>query len=213
MADLIKHHGSSHRRVEHVVRQRSQEPVWSKDCRADLPNDPARYSSWFAAGAGELVTTLRAADPDAPLWTNGTDQHARYWVRRILGEAVVHRADAELALARVPAIRARVAVEGIDEFLTNVPGFPWVAERLRELGRDGQTLHFHANDHDGEWMLTLRRPGFTWVRGHGTATVTAEGAAGDLLLVIYGRLPVAGDRFAVTGDDQLLTDWLAKCAL
>jgi uncharacterized protein (TIGR03083 family) len=227
VADLVKHHGMSHRRVEHVVRHRVREPVWSKDLEPGLPDDQADYPAWLAAGAGPLLATLRAADPDAPMWTNGADQHARYWARRILYEAVVHRADAELAVGRKPDIDAETAVDGIDEFLTNLPFFRWVAEAVAELPHDGRAVRLHATDHEGEWMVTLDPAGFSWQRRHGTATsheahrkgtqpapcVTVEGSAGDLLLLTYGRLPPADDRFAVAGDGRFLAQWLEKSAL
>jgi uncharacterized protein (TIGR03083 family) len=211
IADLIKHHGSSQRRAAYVVQHSSQEPVLSHDCRADLPDDPAGYAPWFAAGTRPLIATLRAADPDTPVWTNGADQHARYWARRILYEAVVHRADAELALGREPRIQPRVAADGIEEFLTNIQCFPWVAESLRELEADGETLHFHSTDYEGEWIVTLNGGAFSWERGHKRATVAVRGTASDLLLLAYGRF--AASRFTVIGDDQLLAQWLSKSAL
>ena len=210
IADLIKHHGSSQRRAEYVVRHSSQEPVLSQDCRADLPRDPADYALWFAVGARPLIATLRAANPDTPVWTNGADSRARYWARRILYEAVVHRADAELALGREPRIRSRLAADGIEEFLTNIQCFPWVAERLRELDADGQTVHFHSSDYEGEWIVTLNGGSYTWERGHKRATVAVRGTASDLLLLVYGRLPAS--RFTVMGDDLLLAQWLSKSA-
>jgi uncharacterized protein (TIGR03083 family) len=227
VADLVKHHGMSHRRVEHVVRHRAQEPVWSRGLEPGLPDDQADYPAWLAAGAGPLLATLWAADPETPMWTNGADQHARYWARRILYEAVVHRADAELTMGRKPDIDAETAVDGIDEFLTNLPFFRWVADAVAELPHDGRAVHLHATDHDGEWMIVLDSAGFSWQRRHGTATshearrngtqpapsVTVEGSASDLLLLTYGRLPPADDRFAVTGDGQFLAQWLEKSAL
>lgn len=212
LAELIKHHGSSERRVEQVVRELRQEPLWAKDVEIGLPEDEAAYAEWFAAGVEPLVTTLRAADPEAPLWTNGVDQHVRYWARRILYEAVVHRADAELALGRQPMIDGRIGAEGIDEFLTNLLCFSWVAERLRQLNRDGESLLLSATDLDVDWLITPEPAGFSSTRGAGPAEVRAAGSAGDLLLLIYGRLQPADERFAVTGDSQLLTDWLEHAA-
>lgn len=211
IADLVKHHGSSQRRAEYVVRHSRQEPVLSQDCRADLPDDPADYAAWFAVGTQPLIATLRAADPNTPVWTNGVDQHVRYWARRILYEAIVHRADAELALGREPRIQSRLAADGIEEFLTNIQCFSWVAENLRALDADGDTLHFHSTDYEGEWIITLNGGTFTWERGHKRATVAVRGTASDLLLLTYGRLPAS--RFTVMGDDQLLAQWLVKSAL
>jgi uncharacterized protein (TIGR03083 family) len=67
LADLIEHHGRSERRVEYVVRNLSQEPVWSKDVPADLPDEQVAYAEWFAAGVQPLLQTLRAADHEAPM--------------------------------------------------------------------------------------------------------------------------------------------------
>ncbi len=213
LADLVRHHGTSQRRVEYVVRHRSQQPVWSKDVETGLPGNPTDYAAWFAAGIEPLVTTLRAADPDTPMWTNGADQHARYWARRTLYEAVVHHADADMALGHEPRIDPGVAADGIEEFLTNLPHFPRVAERIQALRRDGQSLHLHATDSDGEWMITLDSGGFGWKRGHGKGTVAVHGPAPDLLLLTYGRLPAADARYTVFGDDTLLTQWLTNSAL
>ncbi len=213
IADLVKHHGTSQRRVEYVVRQRSQQPVWSKDVETGIPDDPADYPAWLAAGIGPLVATLRAADPDTPMWTNGVDQHASYWARRILYEAVVHRADAELALGRKPYVDADTAANGIDEFLMNLLCFSWVAERIRMLHRDGQTLHLHATDSVGGWAIHLQCGAFTWERGHRQGTVAVQGSTSDLLLLICGRLSASGGNFAVFGDDGLLTVWLENSAL
>jgi MDMPI C-terminal domain len=144
----------------------------------------------------------------------------RYWARRILYEAVVHRADAEFALGLDPVIDARTGADGVDEFLANLLDFPWVVDQQRELDRDGQTVHLHATDHDADWLITLDRDGFTWRRATGGtavsaegAAVSAEGAAGDLLLLVYGRVKPTDNRFRVIGDSRLLAGWLEKSAL
>jgi uncharacterized protein (TIGR03083 family) len=212
MADLVKHHGTTHRWVEHVVRHRQKERIRSREVRLDLPDDVASYPEWLAEGAASLVATLRATDPDTSMWTVGADQHARFWARRVLYEAVVHRADAELALGREPAIDPETAVDGIDEFLTNLPFFEWIADGVRDLGRHSDTLHLHATDCDGEWMITLRPDGVTWGHGHGKGTVAVRATASDLLLLTYGRLRPADGRYVVFGDQQLLDHWLKACA-
>ncbi|HEX6499878.1 MAG TPA: maleylpyruvate isomerase family mycothiol-dependent enzyme [Micromonosporaceae bacterium] len=213
MGDLVKHHGMSINRVEHVVRHYSPEPVWSKDVPATLPDHAKDYPAWLASLVKPLITTLGAADPDTPMWTNGADRHARYWARRLLFEAVVHRADAEIALGRAPVIDGATAADGIDELLTNLPCFTWVAERQRQLRRDGQTLHLHATDRVAEWLIMLGPDGFAWRPAHDRAHVTVEAGAGDLLLLVYGRLAPTDQRFAVTGDRALLREWLEKSAL
>lgn len=212
ITDLIRHHGTTHRWITHIVRTRPKERVWSRDLDLGLPADDAGYPGWLAAGAGPLLTTLREAGGDTPVWTFGPDQHVRFWSRRVLYEAVVHRADAELALGRTPYIDPETAADGIEEFLANIPVIPWVAEQLRTLGRTGETLHLHATDHDGEWMIALGPDGVTWEHGHGKGTVAVRGTTSDLLLLTYGRLRPGDERFAVFGDQELLSGWLAAAA-
>ncbi|SCK59943.1 TIGR03083 family protein [Streptomyces sp. SceaMP-e96] len=62
-----------------------------------------------------------ATDPDAPMWAWGVDQHARFWMRRMLFETLVHRTDAERAVGRRPVIDPALATDGVDEFLANLP--------------------------------------------------------------------------------------------
>lgn len=203
MADLVRHHGTSQRRVEYVVRHLSAEPVWARDVATDVPAD---YAAWFAAGVPPLLATLRAADPEAEVWTNGRDRHVRYWARRILFEAVVHRADASLAVGLVPPIEDSVGVDGVDELLTNLPCFPWVAERQRALD-PARVLRFEAASGEA-W--TINAVGDT-VESEPAAIVRA--AAGDLLLLVYGRIGLEDDRVNVFGDRGFLAEWLAASAL
>ena len=212
VADLVKHHGTTHRWIEHIVRRRAQERIWSREVDLGLPDDEAHYPAWLATGVGPLLATLREIDPDTPLWTWGADRHARFWPRRLLHEAAIHCADAELALGGTPRIEPDTAVDGVDEFLANLPYAHWVAPRLRQLPGDGATLHLHATDCDGEWMITIGADGFTWSRGHGKGTVAVRATASDLMLLVYGRLQASDERLTVYGDQRLLAQWLEKTA-
>lgn len=213
VADLVRHHGTTYRWMEYLVRRRCTERIRSRDVPLDLPADPAGYPQWLVAGAAACLRTFRAADPDAPVWTFGADRHVRFWPRRLLAEAVVHRADAELAVGRAPLVPADLAVDSVDELLEILPFFDRVADRLRSLGRAGEVVHLHATDAAGEWLITLADAGFGWARGHGKGAVAVRGTASDLLLLAYGRLPSDGDRCTVHGDRELLTGWLAATAL
>ncbi|MEV5972787.1 maleylpyruvate isomerase family mycothiol-dependent enzyme [Streptomyces sp. NPDC051921] len=215
LADLVKHHGTTHRWTEHLVRTRATERVWSKDVPLDLPEDPAAYADWLAASAEASLRTLRAAEPDAPMWSHGADPHVRFFPRRLLFEAVVHLVDAELALGREPGrIDPGTAADGIEEFLENLPYFSWVAEPVAQLDRDGASLRLTATDTGAAWTLTLGGGGFTWQRrAEGEATAAVEGTTADLLLLVYGRYGTDDPRFMLAGDRTVLDAWRSATAL
>lgn len=212
LAGLVKHTGLIHRWVEHMVRHGSTERVSLRDLDLGLPGDEAGYPSWLAAGAGPLVAALRAADPADPVWTWGPGGRADWWSRRMLHETTVHRTDAELALGRAPAVDTATALDGIDEFLANIGSRSTVADGMAGSGLGGETVHLHATDSDGEWMITLGSDGFGWERGHAKGSVAVQGATSDLLLLTYGRLKSADERFTLFGDRGPLERWLELTA-
>ena len=154
------------------------------------------------------MTALRAASPDQPTWAWGADQHACFWQRRLLHETVIHRADADLALGREPTIDANVAIDGVDEFLDNLPHATF-SRVVKDLKGEGESLHLHCTDVDGEWLIKLNPTGFTWEHGHAKGDVAVRGAASDLLLLLYGRRKPQSEHFQIFGDAALLNRWLA----
>lgn len=135
----------------------------------------------------------------------------------MLHETTVHRADAELAAGGEPAIDPETAADGISEFLANLPYGRRSAAPLEQLlagmPGDGQTLHLHATDCDGEWMITLAPGAYRWERGHGKGSVAVRGTAAELLLLAYGRVSPVEGRLAVFGDAAVLSAWQASTAL
>jgi uncharacterized protein (TIGR03083 family) len=213
LTDVVRHVGRVHRWAAAMVRQRAAERIDPRRLELDLPDDATPDADWLAAGGVHVVEAFRDVDPDAPMWAWGADQHARFWPRRMLHETVVHRADAELALGREPAVSSQVAVDGIDELLDNLPHAVYFAPQVAELRGDGESLHLHCTDTDGEWMIGLRPDGFGWEHAHGKGTVAVRGTAADLLLLAYGRRPPDDTRFEVFGDAALLARWLEHSAL
>ena len=101
------------------------------------------------------------------------------------------------------AIDADLAVDGVDELLELfAPRLP--PERL--AGADG-TIHLHATDVDGEWLVRLGPDGITLrARPRQGRRRRSAGAAEDLLLWTWNRAPV-DERFEVFGDRALLEAW------
>ncbi|MFD0471693.1 maleylpyruvate isomerase family mycothiol-dependent enzyme [Nonomuraea thailandensis] len=137
IAELITHVGQTHRWTVHMLRNRVQERVWSRQVPSGLAEGRSGDAAWLAAGAAELLEVLRETDPSMEVWTWGPDKRASWWPRRMLFELVVHRVDAELALGVDPEIPAGTAIDGIEEFLHNLPSAAWVTKSLTELGVEG----------------------------------------------------------------------------
>ncbi|MFI5829234.1 maleylpyruvate isomerase family mycothiol-dependent enzyme [Streptomyces sp. NPDC051578] len=215
LKDLTQHVGSVHRWFTELLRRRIQQPPTSREVDLRLPEQPEGLPAWLAASASEAAEVFAATDLDAPMWAWGVDQHARFWVRRMLFETLVHRADAQLALGLSPHIDRARAVDGIDEFLTNLPFASPFAPLTAQLRAPDRTVRFTCTDADGDWLVGLRPDGFALVSeddGPGTADATVRGTAADLLLVLYGRLDHQDAAFDRLGDPDLLTHWFTHSA-
>ncbi|MFE0047956.1 maleylpyruvate isomerase family mycothiol-dependent enzyme [Streptomyces albireticuli] len=219
LADLVKHTGGVQRWFSVLLRGRIQEPPRSRDVELRLPANEDGYPDWLADSAAEAADAFAGLDPDAPMWAWGADQHARFWIRRMLFETLVHRTDAERALGLRPVIDRDLATDGVDEFLVNLPHAAFFAPKVADLRGDGETLRFRCADTDGDWLVRLRPDGFgvepTGPDAEGTRTaagVTVQGAAADLLLFLYGRLGPGSDALRVDGDGEPLARWSANSA-
>jgi uncharacterized protein (TIGR03083 family) len=206
---LAEHLGGGHRWTSAMVSDVSQKPYPYTSIPMELPGDPAAYPEWLTAGGEALVAVLRAADPDAPMWAWGADQHVRFWSRRMLHETTVHRADAEWTVGAEPEVDAGVAIDGIDEFLENLTKSRSAAPKIASLtGESTGTIALTAGD--ASWLVTLGADGFTWRRCDAVITpadVTVRAAADDLLLFVYGRRTAADPRVETAGSAALLEGW------
>ena len=206
LLDLACHMGRIHRWATLLVRERAQERM-----RAPRDGEPGAgddVAGWLRDGGHALVDTLRAADPDEPMYSWGADQHVRFWSRRQLHETVIHHADAQLALGRPVAIAPAVAADGIDELLDNLLAARHFSPKVAEVRGDGETIHLHAVDTPdaggmGEWLVTMQPDGYSYSHGHAKGDVAVRGALADLELVMYNRVPL-DERFEVFGDRALI---------
>ncbi|MFG2094808.1 maleylpyruvate isomerase family mycothiol-dependent enzyme [Streptomyces sp. NPDC048612] len=217
LRDLVRHTGSVQRMFSVLLRRLVQEPPRSREVELDLPAAEDGWAGWLSASAAVAEEAFAGTDPDAPMWAWGVDQHARFWMRRMLFETLVHRTDAECAVGRRPVIDPVLAADGVDEFLTNLPHATPFAPQVARLRGEGETLRFRCTDTDGDWLVRLRPDGFAAAPLTGDAAAASadagvEGTAADLLLLLYGRLDHAADAFTTTGDAELLTRWFTNSA-
>lgn len=167
-----------------------------------LPPLPPGLLGLFEQTAAKLEEVLRAADPERPVYTwCKADQTAGFWQRRMAQETAVHRWDAQLACGDAQPIDAMLAADGIDEMMDVMLGaFRRWADH-HEQGR-GETYHFHRTDGPGEWLVRFDADGPVVTRQHARGDVAVRGAASDLLLFLWHRIPAT--RLEVFGDAALL---------
>ncbi len=77
------------------------------------------------------------------------------------------------------ADRARSRSTASQEFFDILPFWPG-----RTAAGNGETMHLHCTDGDGEWLVRLAPDGVTVVNEHAKADVAAAGRACDLLLFL-----------------------------
>ncbi|MEV7775036.1 maleylpyruvate isomerase family mycothiol-dependent enzyme [Kitasatospora sp. NPDC086791] len=212
LADLLRHAGSVQRWFTVLLGQRIQEPPRSRDVELRLPERPEDYPAWLAESAESAAAAF--TDLDAPMWAWGADQHARFWVRRMLFETLVHRVDAELALGLTPAVDPALAADGVAEFLTNLPFAAFFAPGTAALRGPDRTIRFGRTDGEDTWLVRLRPDGFGLDPdgAEATADATVRAGAADLLLLLYGRLDRTAAGVEVSGDEELLAHWFANSA-
>lgn len=134
---------------------------------------PTTLADAVRAALSEVEAALVAGHHDL-VWTPVGPRGARFWQRRILREALLHRWDADRARGRTTAPEARQALELIDEFLdTDVA-------RAFDAGEDPDERGTVAIDADPRtWTVDLRNRVVT--RGApnvaGTATISGDAAS------------------------------------
>lgn len=194
---LLAHVGNVHGWMRAQLAVGPDEP-FDRGSVERAPRDDT-LADWFEAGAADLTERMATMDVAAiwPTWAGPLP--GLFFPRRAAQETAVHRWD-----ARGGTVEPALGVDGIDELLEHfAPLLP--ADRFAAV--DG-TLHLHATDVDGEWLVHLGPAGITFERGHAKGDAALRGQAGDLLLWAWNRVPV-DDRFEVFGDVGLLTTWAA----
>lgn len=213
LAELVRHLGITTRWAGTIIRTRATQFVpHSTVPDREVATDTGAMAEWLRRGAAEFVREMRAAGPDAKVWTGMPVEDVTFWARRIAYETVVHRADAAHTVGEPFHVGPDVAADAIDEWLF-ILASPWgkqAAPGLSEL-RGPAVLALRATDVDAGWLVEIGDGGFTWRRGSdSTATVTLRGPVCDVMQVFYRRLPMDHPSVEVVGRRELLADWLAR---
>jgi len=210
VGDLARHLGMIHRWAEYLVRHQAERRVPI----SALGLEPGTIDGeWIRQGGQSLLKTLRDADPEAPMWSWGADQHVRFWSRRQLHETLIHRSDLELAGGLSPDFDATVAADAIDEFLENLASAAAFSPEVAELRGRGESLVFVADDVDRAWTATLYPDAFEIRYGSCDARAQVSGPASRLALLLYRRVSLAGAEVEISGSESLVDFWLAHSML
>ena len=196
---LVKHMGMVLAWQTANVEQRPEQVV-PRSIDLGLPEDRVDYGPWLVALADRSVEVLRGAADTDECWTWTADHTVGFWKRRLMHELAVHRRDAESAVGAMSPFGSEAAVDAIDELLTVL-----VHRDDVPTAGTGETIHLHATDADGEWLIARGADGMTVTREHAKGDVAVRGEASDLLLVILGRAEV--EVVEVLGDSTVLAAW------
>jgi uncharacterized protein (TIGR03083 family) len=204
MTGLVGHTAAVHHWVAGIVRTKATERP-ARRRPSDVATEPGAVLAWFDEGLADLLEVLAKADPSELVWNWFDDKPAetRFWHRRMAHETAVHRWDAQAAAGDPRSIDRPLALDGIDEFL----GF--LARWLPGEPIDGLTgsLHLHATDGDGEWLLALAPDHLGHRREHAKADAAVRAPASDLLLWMINRLPADSPGLEIFGDRAIVDSW------
>jgi uncharacterized protein (TIGR03083 family) len=194
-ADLVYHIGEVHRFWRRVVAER-----WTEYHEGPDPERPGESAlvDWARNERDELLRVLRGADPATKVWTWSTGDDVAWVQRRMAQETAVHRWDAEVAAGIDASIQPNLASDGVDEYLAYFLGARPVAPG---------SVHLHATDAPGEWLVRFGDGDPKVTREHAKGDAAMRGPAAELLLALWQRFPLAdldliGDTGAV---DRLMS--------
>lgn len=176
------------------------------------PDDTDAAITWLNDGAELILKAVDQVGTDARVWTFLGAKPAGWWIRRRAHEAVVHRADAALALGVPFDLPPELAADGISEWLDRTC---LEATKAHRSPLDlGQTLHLHATDDGlgptGEWTVYHEDGEIWWSHDHGEGGVALRGSAKNLLLAVSRRGTAADLGLETFGDTGIWDRWLEQ---
>lgn len=204
MADMVWHWGEVHHFWGEIVRTAATDPM-SIDF-ATRPDDE-HLLAWCHESIRSFVDVVGSAPPDMTCWSWTGTVDAGWVSRRVLHETAVHLWDATASTGRPVTPPPATASDGIDEFLAN-----YLPNRRETALPLGGSVHIHCTDTDGEWMI-VPAEGMDLVvtREHAKGSCAIRGAAADLLLVLWRRVPLGA--VEVIGNASVADTFLERANL
>lgn len=200
--DLAQHLGEG-RRAWAATIAAGPDATAKAEPRSDAvaPREREALVAWLAASAQELLDALREAGPDRGCWgwwgKSQSPLTCAAAARRQLHEIAVHTYDAQLTAGDPQPVPQEVALDGAEEFLlticTTTEAWPHEPAVVAYHATEGRSWH-HWLDADGARLARLSPSGATPATGSAeepeAIDASVEGAAGELVLAFYGRVPL-----------------------
>lgn len=204
VAKLTIHTGQHHRWVADAVRKGGAVP--------DEPRKPGLRGDalveWFREGWRDLADLLDGVEDDEPAWSWSGDNRAGFWKRRTALETLVHRWDAQNAVAKTTPLDPALSEDGIDEMLFVMAG---------QGAYQGDPLRLLVEPDGGRrWLLELEdsRPPAPSNLDPGAdpgEALRLSGTAEDILLFLWGRKgPDAVTLDGGDADRAALVKWVSE---
>lgn len=208
LLDLVRHLGEVHRFWAAAVAAGpgTAPPAESEGVEA-APGEREALLDWSAESTRQLLDALREAGPDRGCWTwwdtSQSPQVSGAVARHQVQEAAVHAYDAQITVGDPQPLPDEAAVDGVDEFLTTC------VATTDAWPHRAATIDFHVTE-GRSWRVSLSAEGarVTDLPATGGADVSIRGTSAELVLVLYGRIPI--DSLPIDGERRLLDqlkDW------
>ena len=162
--------------------------------------------AWWDERYAAILATLEGVEEDLPAWNPmPAPKKAAFWLRRAAHQTALHRWDAQMTIGMAEPVEAKLAADGLAELLdTLLPAGRGIGPRDRY-----GVIHLVASDLEHEWFVRLRGEGLALLdtdtildSDDHRARALATGSASDLLLALYGRIPL--DTLEIAGERSLL---------
>ncbi len=183
VADLLWHLTEVHDFWRTIVGGRLTDP--KSYAEPQRPVDEG-LAGLYRHGRSSLLATLAEADPASPVWTWSDDKTAGFVIRRMAHESAMHLWDATEAAGLVNPLEGVLSSDGIDEFLGH-----FLSNVAVDSAPVAGSVHLHCADVPGEWTVRESDGGFVVAREHSKGDCAIRGAASDILLALWRRVPLS----------------------
>ena len=175
-ADLAQHVGEFAGWWTHII----QDGAGQEHDEIPACPEPAGRPDWAERNLARMHELLADAGPELEVWTWTDDHSTGFVARRAAHELAIHRYDAELAAGTPSPVEGELAVDGIEEIFAMIP-----FRQRDDVDVDPPvTVHLHATDRDGEWLVALVGNGIDVIREHAKGDLAIRGTASDLELAL-----------------------------